>query len=74
VTLRTPGSGRTGYVLRFQVHSEFLRNFPIRTVGSAVHQEYWIPGAQLDAFNDHIEGIIEPIATEQLSPKPKAGP
>ena len=40
----------TGYVLRFQVQAEFLRKYPVRTVGSAVHQEYWIPAADLQAF------------------------
>jgi hypothetical protein len=49
-------------VLRFRIQSEFLNAFPIRTVGSAVHQEYWIPAAELEAFNDHIDGLIEPIA------------
>src|ERR1051326_323876 len=28
-------SGFAGYVLRFQIPSEFLRKYPIRTVGSA---------------------------------------
>lgn len=55
-------SGWVGYVLRFRIQSEFLNAFPIRTVGSAVHQEYWIPAAELEAFNDHIDGLIEPIA------------
>jgi hypothetical protein len=52
----------TGHVLRFQVRSEFLRNYPVRTVGSAAHQEYWIPAAEQEEFNNQIEGAIEPIA------------
>jgi hypothetical protein len=55
-------SGWVGYVLRFSIQSEFLQAFPVRTVGSAVHQEYWIPADELDACNDHIDGLIEPIA------------
>ena len=55
-------SGFTGYVVRFRVQSEFLRKYPIRTVGSSIHQEYWIPAAELDDFNDHIEGPIETIS------------
>jgi hypothetical protein len=55
-------SGWTGYVLRFRVRSEFLRKYPVRTVGSVIHQEYWIPAAELDEFNDQIEGLIESIA------------
>src|SRR6202043_2578178 len=54
-------SGWTGYVLRFQVQSEFLRKYPVRTVGSAVHKEYWIPAAELEEFNDHLEGVIDSI-------------
>jgi hypothetical protein len=55
-------SGRTGYVLRFRVATEFLAAYPIRTVGSAVHQEYWVPAEELEAFNDRIEGKIEVVA------------
>jgi len=55
-------SGWTGYVLRFWVRSEFLRDYPVRTVGSAIHREYWIPAADLNQFNENIEGAIESIA------------
>jgi hypothetical protein len=55
-------SGWVGYVLQFRIQSEYLHAFPVRTVGSAVHQEYWIPADQLDTFNDHIDGLIESIA------------
>jgi hypothetical protein len=55
-------SGWTGYVLRFRVRSDFLGNYPPRMVGSALHQEYWIPASELDDFNDQIEGVIEAIA------------
>jgi hypothetical protein len=56
-------SGFVGYVLRFAVESEFLNRYPVRTVGASVHQEYWIPAADLDEFNTHIIGDIELIAT-----------
>jgi hypothetical protein len=55
------GSGWTGYVLRFTVRTESLRKYPLRTVGSAIHQEYWIPAVELDEFNDQIDGLIECI-------------
>lgn len=55
-------SGWTGYVLRFRVRSEFLRKYPVRTVGSTVHREYWIPAAEMEEFNNQIEGVIECIA------------
>jgi hypothetical protein len=55
-------SGFIGYVLRFEVPSDFLRKYPVRTVGSSIHQEYWIPAEELDAFNDQIQGAIQSIA------------
>ena len=54
-------SGWTGYVLRFRVRSEFLGKYPVQTVGSAMHQEYWIPAAKMEEFNDQIEGVIDSI-------------
>jgi len=56
-------SGFVGYVMRFHIPSEFLRKYPIRTVGSALHQEYWIPATELEEFNNHIDGTIELIAS-----------
>jgi len=56
------GSGCVGYVLRFRVPADFLAQYPVRTVGSAEHQEYWIPATELDAFNDRIVGVIETVA------------
>ena len=55
-------SGYVGYVLKFCVRSEFLRRFPVRTVGASVHQEYWIPAEDLEEFNSEIDGVIESIA------------
>jgi hypothetical protein len=55
-------SGHVGYVLRFRVRSEFLRRFPVRTVGTTLHQEYWIPAGELEEFNREIDGVIESIA------------
>ena len=53
--------GGTGYVLRFQVDAGFVRRYDIQTVGSGVHQEYWIPAEDLDDFNRHLVGMIEVI-------------
>ncbi|HXR37569.1 MAG TPA: hypothetical protein VN776_00665 [Terracidiphilus sp.] len=52
-----------GYVLRFQVESEYLQQFPVQTVGARVNQEYWIPAEELEEFNRHIVGQIK-ILTE----------
>lgn len=51
-----------GYVTRFQVRTEFLRNYEVHTVGSSVHQEYWIPAEELEQFNQNIVGLIQVIA------------
>ena len=54
--------GGAGYVLRFQVDASFLARYEVRTVGSRVHHEYWIPADDLGEFNRHLVGPIEPIA------------
>jgi hypothetical protein len=55
-------SGYVGYVTRFQVRTEFLDKYDVQTVGSRVHQEYWIPAEELEAFNQNLVGPIEVIA------------
>lgn len=40
-------SGFVGYVLRFQVQTEFLDRYEVHVAGSSRHREYWIPAAQL---------------------------
>jgi hypothetical protein len=46
-------------VLRFQVETEYLAQFPVQTAGSRVHREYWIPAEELEEFNRRIVGLIE---------------
>lgn len=55
-------SGWVGYVLQFRVEAEFLSRYPLRTVGSSLHQEYWVPASELDLFNEQIEGLIEVVS------------
>jgi hypothetical protein len=55
-------SGFVGLVLRFQVRSEFLREYEVHVVGSGDHREYWIPAGDLARFNDNIAEPIEVIA------------
>ena len=52
-----------GHVLRFKVHSEFLKRYPVQTAGSSEHREYWIPAADLPAFNRRLVGEIELVAS-----------
>ena len=63
--------GSTGYVLRFEVETEYLKQFPIQTAGSRIHQEYWFPAEQLAEFNRHIAGLIEVLSEFRGQP---AGP
>src|SRR5688572_2339607 len=49
-----PASGFVGYVLRFQVRSDFLAEFPVQIVGSSNCAELWIPAERLEEFNDAI--------------------
>ena len=51
-----------GYVTRFAVTRNFLERYQVHTVGSAEHQEYWIPAEDLAEFNRNIVGPIEVIA------------
>lgn len=51
-----------GFVTRFKVDSEFVRRYPVQTVGGSVHQELWVPAEELAEFNRHIDGLIEVIA------------
>ena len=53
---------RCGYVTRFRVRTSFLDRYEPKTVGSNVHQEYWIPAEDLTEFNQNIIGEIEVIA------------
>lgn len=53
---------KVGYVTRFAVRTEYLERYPIQTVGSSDHQEYWIPAAELEEFNRNIIGSIEVVA------------
>ncbi len=55
-------SGFVGYVTCFQVCANFLQAYPVQTVGSVAHQEYWIPAEDLPAFNAALVGPIEVIA------------
>jgi len=59
---KDPQSGFAGYVVRFNVLTEFLAQYDLHTVGSSVHQEYWIPASHLSKFNSSIAGTIEVIA------------
>ena len=52
----------SGFVTRFAVRSAFLARYPVQTVGSAIHQELWIPAEDLAEMNRNIMGKTEVIA------------
>jgi len=56
--VRASGSG---FVTRFAVSKQFLDRYPIQEAGGRAHREYWIPAADMDAFNDAIIGTIEVV-------------
>jgi hypothetical protein len=58
---KDPSTGYRGYVTRFRVRSEFLAKYSVKTVGSRIHAEYWIPSEDLDEFNQNIVGLIEVV-------------
>lgn len=51
-----------GFVTRFQADAEFIRRYPVETVGGSIHQELWVPAEELADFNRHIVGRIEVVA------------
>lgn len=55
--------GYIGYVVAFDLPETYLSQFPVQEVGGALHQELWIPAAQLDEFNSRIIGSIRLVST-----------
>jgi hypothetical protein len=47
-----------GYVSSFDVDDAYLADFERHIVGSAAHEEYWIPAEQVPSFNRAISGEI----------------
>ena len=56
-----------GYVTRFAVRKDFLAKYSSQKVGSAIHQELWIPAEDLVEMNRNIVGLIEVIAEDRKS-------
>jgi len=46
----------------FEVKNDFLAAYTVHTVGSSIHQEYWIPAEDLCKFNANIVGKIRIVA------------
>lgn len=48
----------SGFVTRFEVLKSYLDSYDIQEAGGRAHLEYWIPAAEMSAFNDAIVGQI----------------
>jgi hypothetical protein len=53
-----PASG-SGYVTKFNVKTDYVKKFPVQNVGGEIHNELWVPAAELEEFNNNIVGLIE---------------
>src|SRR5689334_7221272 len=50
-----------GYVAQFKVEDQYIAQFDKHTVGGSQHQEFWIPAAEVEKFNQHITGHIKVV-------------
>ncbi|HEX9063367.1 MAG TPA: ADP-ribosylation/crystallin J1 [Clostridia bacterium] len=53
--------GYAGFVTEFDVDDEYISKFEIKTVGSSMHKELWVPAGELSEFNGHIIGEIRVV-------------
>ena len=56
-------SGYAGYVLSFDLSADFVACYPVQSVGGELHNELWVPAAELEAFNDQINGEIKLVSS-----------
>lgn len=52
-------SGYAGFVTKFRLPLDYLKQFEVQNVGAHLHNELWVPSDQLTAFNQQIVGQIE---------------
>ena len=55
------GSGFVGYVTKFCIKVDGIKDYKVKIVGGAEHKELWVPSEKLQEFNRHIVGSIEVI-------------
>lgn len=54
--------GRGAHILRFRLaEAAVARWLPVRCVGARHHTELWVPAQELDALNEALIGLIEPV-------------
>ena len=59
----------SGFVTKFAVRTDYLKQFDVQNVGGLIHNELWVPAEQLDEFNNNIVGQIE--VTQSFYPTDK---
>ena len=57
--------GYVGFVVSFDIENDYVAGFSMQFAGGKSCQELWVPAEELDAFNRHIEGVIEVVAEYQ---------
>jgi hypothetical protein len=57
-----PASG-AGYVIRFAVKKSFADRYAVRTAGSSIHQELWVPAEELPELNRNVVGQLQVVAS-----------
>lgn len=60
-------NGNVGYVLSFEVNTDYLDQFEVHQVGDADCMEYWIRAESLNAFNAQIFGRIKVVSEWRAS-------
>ena len=50
--------GYCGFVLEFDIATDYFKLFDVQNVGSQHHNELWVPATELDEFNRNIIGLI----------------
>jgi hypothetical protein len=56
-------SGFIGFVTRFRLEPSFASRYPIQRAGGRLHEELWVPAADLAELNTHLRGFIELVET-----------
>ena len=54
----TTSNSFAGFVTKFEVEDDYVKQFDVQVVGSRIHQELWVPAEELAEFNCHIIGTI----------------
>ncbi len=54
-------SGYAGFVTEFEVPTPYFESFEVQNVGSAHHNELWVPAEKMSEFNDQIIGKINVV-------------